>query len=385
MAHDSRVSWSFCVPNARGAALAFAIVFGVLVLTAGCGSGGGTQSSAPPANQFTNFDAPGAGQTSPQGTLATAISPNGDTAGYFIDSSGTLHGFIRSSAGTITSVDAPGAGTGNDLGTLVIAINSSGEAVGSYFDPQDVEHSFIRSSSGTITEFDPPGAFGSGAGAISDSGTVGGGYRDGSGAHGFLRSATGTFTTFDPTGVPSEVQIVVPEMSANATVAGTYTDTGGVYHGFLMNSDGTITILDAPGAGTASDEGTEITDVNSSGLLVGAIYVGIVNGVDTSHSFTRAADGTYTMFDPPEAVSSFADGINDSGAVVGTYRKADLVRHGYVRDANGTFTTLDDPDAAQVQYTYTNLGTAPQHINASGVVVGLFSDTAAVRHAFIWQ
>ncbi len=379
MAHDSTVS------NARRLALAFALAFAVLILTAGCGSGSGTQSSSPPADIFTNFDAPGAGQTSPQGTFAIGIDANGDTVGYSIDSSGTLHGFIRSAGGTIAPIDAPGAGTGNDLGTVVFAINSSGEAVGSYYDAQDVEHSFIRSSSGTITEFDPPGAIGSGAGAISDSGAVAGGYIDGNGAHGFLRAANGTFTTFDPTGIPSEVEIVIPEMSANGAVAGTYIDTGGVYHGFLMNSDGTIAILDAPGAGTASEEGTQITDINSSGVITGGIYVGIVNNVNTTHGFIRAADGTYTMFDPPQGVTSFAYGMNDSGAVVGTYREANLIRHGYVRAPDGTFTTLDDPDAAQVQYTYTNLGTVPQRINAAGVVAGLFSDAAALRHAFIWQ
>lgn len=387
MAHDSRVSWSFRVLNARGAALASAIVFAVLMLTAGCGSGsgGGTQSSAPPVNQFTNFDAAGAGQTSPQGTFGIGIDTNGDTVGYFIDSGNALHGFIRSSAGTVTSVDAPGAGAGNYLGTKVFAIDSSGEAVGSYWDAQDVEHSFIRSSSGTVTVFDPPGASTSGAGVISSSGTVAGGYIDGNGAHGFLRAANGTFTTFDPTGIPSEVEIVIPEMSANGTVAGTYTDSGGVYHGFLMNSDGTITILDAPGAGTASEEGTEITDINSNGVLAGGISIGIVDNVNTSHSLIRAADGTWPTFDPPQAVSSFAYGINDSGAVVGTYRDSNLVRHGYVREPNGAFTTLDDPDAAQVQYTYTNLGTVPQRINATGIVVGLFTDAAALRHGFVWQ
>jgi uncharacterized membrane protein len=120
-------------------------------------------------------------------------------------------------------------------------------------------------------------------------------------------------------------------------------------------------------------------------VLVGGIAVGVVNGVNTTHGFMRAADGTYTFFEPPQAVSSFAEGINDNGVIVGEYRDANLVRHGYIRQADGSFVSFDEPNAAQVPTTSVNLGTEPRRINLSGEIVGLYSDSAGVRHAFIRQ
>jgi len=145
--------------------------------------------------------------------------------------------------------------------------------------------------------------------------------------------------------------------------------------------------LDAPGAGTAANEGTEPVAINANGVIVGGINVGVINGVGTTHSVIRNADGSYTVFDPPQsgAHTSFANAINDSGMVVGEYRDANLVRHGYLRQPNGTFTSFDDPDAAQLPLSNTNLGTIPRSINANGAVAGLYSDANGVRHAFIWQ
>jgi uncharacterized membrane protein len=121
---------------------------------------------------------------------------------------------------------------------------------------------------------------------------------------------------------------------------------------------------------------------------VGGIAVGDVNGVvGTSHSLMLATDGTYTIFDPPQAGahSSLAEAINDSGAVAGTYRDANLVRHGYLRQPNGTFVSFDDPQAAQLPLSATHEGTVPFSINANGAVVGYYADANGVRHGFIWQ
>jgi len=84
-------------------------------------------------------------------------------------------------------------------------------------------------------------------------------------------------------------------------------------------------------------------------------------------------------------VSSFAYGINDNGIISGEYRDANLVRHGYVRQPDGTFTIFDDPNAAQVATTNVNIGTDPRRMNSSGAVVGFYSDSTGMRHGFIWQ
>jgi hypothetical protein len=343
----------------------------------------------PPPQQptFTTIDAPGAGTVSPEGTFGVGIDANGDVVGLFLDSNDAGHGFLRDSTGAEFSIDAPGAGTQQNLGTEATAINASGEIVGFFFDTQGAEHSFVRASDGTITTFDPPNST-SGGQSINDGGTVAGGFVDVNGAHGYLRAPDGTFTTFDPTGNATQVRIVVPsQINASGTVAGTYTDSSGVFHGFLRDTNGNVTILDAPGAGMAANEGTELADMNASGTIVGGINVGVVNGIATTHSLIRATDGTYTVFDPPQsgAHSSFAEGINDSGVVVGEYRDANLVRHGYLRQADGTFVSFDDPNAAQLPLSATNLGTTPRHINATGAVAGVYSDANGVRHAFLMQ
>jgi uncharacterized membrane protein len=365
-----------------------AAAFLLALLAANCGGGSsGVQTQPPPTPTFTTIDAPGAGTASLQGTFGIAIDAGGDVAGTFNDSNNALHGFLKKSGGGEFSIDAPGAGSQQGYGTEAAGINASGEIAGGFFDTQGVGHSFVRSAGGTITAFDPPNSS-SGAESINDGGTVAGGFVDPNGAHGYLRAPDGTFTTFDPTGVPTQVFIVVPyRINASGAVAGTYTDTGGVFHGFLRSPGGTITVLDAPGAGTAANEGTELVDINTSGVIVGGINIGIINGVNTTHSLILAADGTYTIFDPPQsgAHSSFAEGINDSGVVVGEYRDANLVRHGYLREADGTFISFDDPNAAQLPLSGANIGTSPRRINASGVVTGYYSDANGVRHGFIME
>jgi hypothetical protein len=391
VAHDRNRHQPIPAIRQRSAALSSSALVALLLLVllaANCGGGSsGTQPPPPPAPTFTTIDAPGAGAGSLQGTIGIAIDAGGDVTGTFSDSNNTLHGFLKESSGGEFSIDAPGAGSQQDNGTEAAGINASGEIAGYFFDTQGLEHSFIRGADGTITAFDPPGST-SGAQSLNDTGTVAGGFVDANGAHGYLRAPDGTFTTFDPTGDATQVHIVVPNrINASGAVAGTYTDLGAVFHGFLRTPDGTITVWDAPNAGTASDQGTLLTDMNSAGVIVGGINVGVVNGVGTTHSLILAADGTYTIFDPPQSAvhSSLAQGINDSGVVVGEYRDANLVRHGYLRDPDGTFVSFDDPNAAQLPLSEVNTGTTPRRMNASGAVTGYYSDSNGARHAFVMQ
>jgi hypothetical protein len=319
-----------------------------------------------------------------QGTFGLGLDSSGNVVGYFIDKNNSSHGFIRESAGAITTVDAPGAFTGQGVGTEVTGINSSGEAAGFWKDPQGILHSFIHNSNGTLSEFDPPTTIGSDAFCINDQGVVAGGVLDVSGAQGYVRTVGGSFTVFDPTGNATQVNLVLPnQINASGAIAGTYRDTNFVNHGFFRDPNGAFTLFDATGAGTASGEGTNAYDMNSSGVIVGEV----TTGQNTSHSFMRNTDGTFTVFDPPMAGQhgSGANGINDSGAIVGEFQDANLVNHGYLRNTDGTFVVLDDPSTAQLPFSFTNLGTVPRRINASGAVAGLYSDAAGVRHAFIWQ
>jgi uncharacterized membrane protein len=378
-----------CCREHRRASVWATIVVGLLCgVQVGCGGGssGMPSDGGPPPQVFTTIDVAEAGTSSEQGTIALVVNLKGDVAGYYYDANGFIHGFIRNAAGAITTVDVPGDG---NQGANISGIDAAGDTVGAYFDALEDEHSFVRSADGTITTFDPPNSNpGSGAQSINDNGTVAGGFLDSNGAHGYLRAPDGTFTTFDPTGSGAQIEIVIPfQITASGAVAGTYTDINYVRHGFLRDSSGSITILDAPGAVAEVNFGTDILGMNPSGTIVGGIGVGVVNGIGATHSLVRTADGTYTIFDPPQAGghSSLAEAINDSGTVVGIYRDANLVRHGYLRQPDGTFVSFDDPNAAQLPLSATSLGTDPRGINVNGAVAGFYTDANGVRHGFIWQ
>jgi uncharacterized membrane protein len=379
----------FCRSKNRRAAKAAAILVVLLagMQVSGCGGGSGMQQPPPPPPTFTTIDAPGAGTTAPQGTFAIGINAGGAVVGYFIDGTNTIHAFVRDASGGIKTFDAPGARTQTLLGTEAIGINSTGTIAGLFVDQSNVEHSYIRTTDGTITVFDPQGSSFSFATCINDAGTVAGRYDlPLGGAQGYIRSNDGTFSAFVIPEGQLSVAPFVEQINASDAVTGIFIN-GGVDHGFLLVPPGTLAIIDAPGAGMTVGDGTEALDVNGNGVVVGLIRNGAADGVAVTHSFMRATDGTYTVFDPPQAGAngSLADGVNDSGVIVGSYVDANLVRHGYVRQPDGTFITFDDPNAAQLPVTSVSLGTAPRRINAGGEIVGLYTDANGVRHGFIRQ
>src|SRR5204863_3633093 len=144
-----------------------------------------------------------------QGTRAYAINPSGEITGFFTDSTNVAHGYVRSNQGVITVFDAPGAGTGPGEGTFPFSpliINPKGAISGYYVDSSGVRHGFLRDKIGTITTFDVLGAGTSpGQGtfgyAISQTGAITGYYYDSANVgHGFLRDRNGIITTFDVPG-----------------------------------------------------------------------------------------------------------------------------------------------------------------------------------------
>jgi probable HAF family extracellular repeat protein len=81
-----------------------------------------------------------------EGTAATGINDLGQIVGYYIDSSGTEHGFLYS-GGTYTTLDDPvGA-----KGTLVSGINDAGQIAGVYLDSSGAQHGFLANPSPTTS------------------------------------------------------------------------------------------------------------------------------------------------------------------------------------------------------------------------------------------
>src|SRR6478672_7835744 len=185
---------------------------------------------------FTIFDAPGAGTAANQGTRAYATNSSGSITGHFTDSSNVAHGYVRSNQGVITVFDAPGAGTGAGQGTFPFnspnLINPEGAITGYYVDSAGAWHGFLRDANGLITTFDVPNG-----GTGFHQGTYGGGFApDGSilGVlidastvnHGFLLNKDGTVTTFDAPDAGSGFdQGTLPwGVNTNGAITGWYVD-----------------------------------------------------------------------------------------------------------------------------------------------------------------
>jgi hypothetical protein len=183
-----------------------------------------------------------------QGTNIAGLSPGlnvwGAVTSGYLDENNVYHGYLRSPAGVITDFDAPGAGKGSTQGTIPVGLNDLGLITGFYLDGNNVYHGFLGSP-GHITDFDAPGAgtttayYGTQPTDLNDFGAIIGSYLDATGVwHGFLRSPNGTFTKFDAPGAdlsagdqngtfPSQINLF-------GVIAGDYTDANSVAHGFLQ-------------------------------------------------------------------------------------------------------------------------------------------------------
>jgi len=253
------------------------------------------------SSEIITFDAPGASSVagSFDGTFPESINDTGAITGHYVDAHNVNHGFLRSPGGEFITFDAPGANstTGSFDGTFPTSINNGGTITGSYIDSKELTHGFLRSPGGEFITFDTPGAssvaaagYGTFPKRINDAGAITGHYTD---AHnvirGFVRSPSGEFTTFDAPGASSVAAFgygTFPEsINDTGTITGHYSDAHGMSHGFLRSPSGEITTFDPSGAGSVAASG----------------------------------------------YGTFAESINDAGAVTGQYTDANGLIHGFLR------------------------------------------------------
>jgi hypothetical protein len=369
---------------------------------AGCGGGSGS-STGPvgpivPQQVFATIDAPGAGTSQTEGTFPVDINASGDVVGFFYTDSNVSHSFLRTHDGTLKVFDPSTFDASPLLGSSASAINASGQIAGSFWAPlapptpgqfptellrgylrtgpeefQLIE--FIRAVLGQPQTYTTVNAL-----SINDAGVVAGSIISNAGLFGgFVRPQGSDPSFFTPPGATSVTSSYAFNCRINATgtVAGFFWQTGATYRSFVVAPDGTVTEVGAPGASTTVNTGTLANDISASGVIVGQILV-----IGGSHSFVRAADGTFTVFDPPLAGNggSTAQSINDRGAIAGAYADQNNLTHGYIRAVDGTFVTVDEPNASEAANT---VGTFISRINVNGAIVGQYFDAAGVRHGFV--
>ncbi len=108
-----------------------AVLVAAIVIVAGYTT---ISSADGPAQSIETFDVPTATLTYP-----TDINSAGQVTGYYTDSNGLQHGFLRDRDGAITTFDLPAS-----TGTYPTALNTAGDVTGMYWDASGTPHAFVR-------------------------------------------------------------------------------------------------------------------------------------------------------------------------------------------------------------------------------------------------
>ncbi len=124
-------------------------------------------------------------------TFALQVNDTGQMIGYYIDSNGMTHGYMRDSAGTLTyPIDVPGA-----TETLLLGNNASNWGVGRYTDAAGITHGLFFVTPDAILTYDYPGATYTSLTGINKNNLICGYYNDAAGvSHGFVARVTVTGT-----------------------------------------------------------------------------------------------------------------------------------------------------------------------------------------------
>ena len=159
----------------------------------------------------------------------------------------------------------------------------------------------------------------------------------------------GVFTTYD---FPGSQRTHFYALGNNGQAAGHYEDSDGLYHGVVLEN-GELRQYDFPGS--VQTELYGISD--ATGALTG-------NFIDDS-GIRRGFSGD-EIIEVPGALETYADFVNASGGMVGSYVDAEGRYHPYIRTPNGKFVSLDFPVTGDGEYFFIH------GINDEGVIVARF-------------
>jgi hypothetical protein len=186
-----------------------------------------------------------------------------------------------------------------------------------------------------------------------------------------LTAQTPAFTFFNAADAGSGAgQGTVPAgINQGGIIAGYYVDSGNGVHGFVRTAAGVITEFNATGLTS-----TYVNGINGRGQIVGSV-AHPSGHTNYTHGYLRNPSGNIILIDPAGpngSQNTFNLTINDSGEIAGTYVDvAGGVLHGFLRSSGGTYTVVDEPNAENLE---SGQGTVIADINANGEVTGFYND-----------
>ena len=170
----------------------------------------------------------------------------------------------------------------------------------------------------------------------------------------------GVFTTYD---FPGSQNTYFYTLGNSGIAAGYYQDSDGLHHGVVLEN-GVLRRYDFPGAVQ-----TEIYGISdATGVLTG-------NYIDAS-GVRRGFSGD-EIIEFPGASETYAESVNATGGMVGSYVGADGLFHPYIRTRNGRFVSLDLSRAERLEFYFVH------GINDAMVVVSRAKPVDGVTHTYV--
>ena len=145
----------------------------------------------------------------------------------------------------------------------------------------------------------------------------------------------GEFKTYD---FPGSKNTYFFALGNNGNAAGHYEDSDGLFHGIVLKN-GELIPYDFPGSVE-----TEIYGISDA--------TGALTGNFTDVSGIRRGFSGDEIIEVPGALETYADFVNSSGGMVGSYVDADGLYQPYIRTPDGRFVSLDLQQAANLEYFF---------------------------------
>jgi len=249
-----------------------------------------------------------------------------------------------------------------DVQFLAVAASSDFEDYAGYTKSADGEKDLAFTLiDGVWTTYDFPGAENTYFFALGNDGRAAGYYEDSEGLHHGIVLLNGELTQYD---FPGSVQTEIYGISdATGALTGNFTDAAGVRRGFSGDE-----IIEFPGA-TA----TYADFVNSSVGMVGSY----VDAEGLFQPYVRTPTGRFIPLNLPSAATLeyfFVHGINDAGTVVARGKRVGDLPGTLVGTLRGGFKQLSVPGS---------VSTEGYNINQDGSIVGHYESTDGRTHGFI--